>query len=98
MNCKHNIEQAKQDKILLKDIFVVDFLDDDLDLNNDQTLEILTAFIRYYAKEKRLIESLIIKSIDQVDLDKFLFFTDQLRILNKTHKKLVHIKYFKITN
>tara|TARA_R110002074_G_scaffold78639_1_gene177897 strand:+ start:835 stop:1131 length:297 start_codon:yes stop_codon:yes gene_type:complete len=98
MNCKHNIEQAKQDKILLKDIFVVDFLNDDLDLNNDQTLKILTAFIRYYAKEKRLIESLIIKSIDNVDLDKFLFFTDQLRILNKTHKRLVHIKYFKITN
>ena len=48
--------------------------------------------------KNKLIESLIIKSIDNVDLDKFLFFTDQLRILNKTHKRLVHIKYFKITN
>ena len=98
MNCKHNIEQAKQDKILLKDLFVVDFLDNDLNLNDDQTIEILTAFIRYYANESKVIEDLIIKSIDKVDLDKFLFFTNQLRLINRTHKRLVHIKYFKITN
>lgn len=98
MICKHNIEQAKQDKILLKDLFVIDFLDDDLDLNNDQTLEILTAFIRYYSNESKVVEDLIIESIDNVDLDKFLFFTNQLRLINRTHKRLVHIKYFKITN
>lgn len=88
-------EQLKQDQETISDIFVCDFVEQDLNLYDTKQIEILTAFIRYYQKMKEIDEILLENTND---LESFKFHTKQLKLHSQVHKKLVSIKLFLICN
>ena len=88
-------QQFKQDKKTLSDLFVCDFVEQDLNLYDTKQIEILTAFIRYYQKMKEIDKILLSNTIDP---ESFEFHSNQLRLHTKVHKKLVSIKLFLICN
>ena len=57
-------QQFKQDKKTLSDLFVCDFVEQDLNLYDTKQIEILTAFIRYYQKMKEIDKILLSNTID----------------------------------
>ena len=87
--------QLKQDQEIIKNIFVCDFLEQDFNLYDTKQIEILTAFIRYYATMKEINKTLLSNTND---IDSFEFHTKQLNLNDQVHKKLVSIKLFLICN
>lgn len=88
-------QQLKKDQEIIQDVFVGDFLEQDFNLYDTKQIEILTAFIRYYATMKEINKTLLSNTNN---IDSFEFHTNQLNLNDQVHKKLVSIKLFLIYN
>jgi len=87
--------QIKEELKIIKDNSFTDLLDQDITLQDNQKIALLTSFIRYFATLKKLDQIFLNKSSS---IDSLEFHKQQLDIHKKCHKKAVAIKYFLITN